>query len=202
MKDMDGHLQLAERVVRPRKPRLLITHGLSGSGKTVVSGRLVEELGAVRLRSDVERKRLAGLDSTARSASEVAGGLYTRDMSDRTYAHLLDIARSVIECGHSVIVDAAFLERARRERFRRLADELRVSFRIVDVQCGEPELTRRVQQRAGAGRDASEAGAEVLAHQIRTAEPLDDGERERSVVVDTEKQTNLDAVADAVASTP
>jgi predicted kinase len=41
--------------------RLLITHGLPGSGKTSVGRQLLERVGAIRARSDIERKRMAGL---------------------------------------------------------------------------------------------------------------------------------------------
>ncbi|MDE2457264.1 MAG: phosphotransferase, partial [Burkholderiales bacterium] len=49
------YLELAHRSGQPAAPLLLITHGLSGSGKTTLSQGVVETLGAIRIRSDVER---------------------------------------------------------------------------------------------------------------------------------------------------
>jgi len=196
--DMDGHLRLAARFAAARRPQLMITHGLSGSGKTVVSGELVEALGAVRLRSDVERKRLAGMDAEQRSGSGLNTGLYTAEMTGLTYARLLDSARAAIRAGYSAIVDAAFLQRERRVPFRELARELSVPFAIVDVRCAPEELRRRVVARAAAGRDASEAGIEVLEQQMSNADPLSDEEHAASIVVDTTQEQAFDRVVAAL----
>ena len=48
----------ASKVAVPTRPGLIITNGLSGSGKTTVTQLLLEKLGAIRVRSDIERKRL------------------------------------------------------------------------------------------------------------------------------------------------
>ena len=71
-----AYLRLADQLTRPRQARLLITHGLSGSGKTTFSQGVIERLGAICLRSDVERKRLAGLDALARTGAGVEEGIY------------------------------------------------------------------------------------------------------------------------------
>ncbi|MBP6817609.1 MAG: phosphotransferase, partial [Burkholderiaceae bacterium] len=63
------YLALADRFSRPQRPGLMLTHGFSGTGKTTLTQGLVEQAGALRIRADVERKRLAGLDETSRSGS-------------------------------------------------------------------------------------------------------------------------------------
>jgi aminoglycoside phosphotransferase family enzyme len=68
-----SYVDLAERYTRPSRPRLLITHGVAGSGKTAGTQPLIEAFGAIRLRSDVERKRLFGLAPLERSSGR--GGL-------------------------------------------------------------------------------------------------------------------------------
>ena len=55
------YLALALALSGSADPRLLITHGLPGSGKTHLTQVLVEAAAAIRVRSDVERKRLFGL---------------------------------------------------------------------------------------------------------------------------------------------
>lgn len=167
-----AYLALAQREIEPRRPALVITHGLSGSGKTTHTQALLEAIDAVRLRSDVERKRLHGLPALARTGSGIAEGVYTADATARTYAHLLELAGHVLDAGYSVIVDATFLQRAPRDAFRRLAATRGVPFVIVDFAVDEATLRARLAARAQSGRDASEADSAVLEHQFATQEPL------------------------------
>ena len=78
----------------------------------------------MRLRSDVERKRLAGLAPLEQSSGHRALDLYTPNVTQRTYARLAQLAALVVRAGFTAIVDAAFLQRAQRDAFRRLAEQL------------------------------------------------------------------------------
>lgn len=179
MTEYRHYVALAKSFMQRPAPVLVITHGFSGSGKTTGSQTLLELIGAVRIRSDVERKRLAGMVSDARSHSALGQNLYAPDSSERTYAHLHNLARIIIAAGYSVIVDAAFLERAQREVFARLADTLDVPFWIIDFAADETLLRERVSRRNEAGLDASEADIPVLEHQLAHHQPFTDGERTR-----------------------
>ncbi len=168
----------AKPPLRPA-PTLVITCGLSGSGKTAASSaRLLDATGPnagsiVRLRSDVERKRLFGLAPLGSSGSTLDGGIYAADATTRTYARLHSLARDLLAAGWPVIVDAAFLLRAERADFRALATELGVEFRILAVSAPEAELRSRLMTRTG---DASEATVAVLEKQLTWFEPLDQEE--------------------------
>ncbi len=170
--DYARYLAVAQEAAGSARGALVIMHGLSGSGKTTVAGQLAEDLQLVRLRSDVERKRLHGLGPQARTGSEPAGGIYTAAETERTYARLAGLARQAIAAGYPVIVDAAFLDPGQRERFRRLAAETGVPFAIVACTASAEELRRRVAQRAADGNDASEAGLAVLERQLVNCAPL------------------------------
>jgi len=191
--DITAYLRLAAGYAAPRRPCLLITHGLSGSGKTRHSQVLLEQLGLVRLRSDMERKRLFGLSAGERSGSAVDSGIYTAQAGERTYAHLLATADGILRAGQPVLIDATFLQRARRDAFRHLAQRLGIPFRIVSFNASAAELRRRVSQRSARGNDASEADLAVLERQLAAQEPLDDDERRQCLAVDTE-QSDADAV--------
>ena len=153
---------------QPAAPSLVITHGLPGSGKTFQSQRLLERTGAIRLRSDVERKRLFGLGMLEDSSAHGLD-LYTADATRRTYAQLEARARGLLAAGWPVILDAAFLRRGERAAARALADELRVPFAILDCQAPPGGLRERLLARRG---DASEADVAVLARLEAVAEPL------------------------------
>jgi len=191
-------LELAAGIAAPPPAMLVLMHGLSGSGKTRVSTHLVEALGAVRLRSDVERKRRRGLDALARSASPVGGGLYAPHEVEGTYQRLMELAAEVLDAGYAAIVDATFLKRAQREPFERLARERDVPCAIVACEAPEAELRRRLAIRAAALADASEADAQVLSLQLTAREPLTAEEERVAVHVDTAREGAAREAADAL----
>ncbi len=176
-----NYLTLAEQLMTPPPARLIITHGVAGCGKTRASRRLL--LGdpaatTLRLRSDVERKRLFGIAPIAVSGSPTDGGIYASEASELTYRHLYALASQLLAAGWSVIVDAAFLERARRDAFRRLAREAEVAFSIIAPQARPAQLRARVRGRLAKGRNASEATIDVLERQLARIEALGADERQ------------------------
>ncbi len=168
-----AYLRLAARFTAAAPTPLMITHGLSGSGKTTLSDGVLESQGAIRLRSDVERKRLFGLAADARSASTINSGLYSAEAGARTYRHLAELAETVLDAGFPVIIDAAFLKRAQRRMFHQLAERMKVPFVIFACKTPPEQLRDRVAERAARGRDASEADVAVLEQQLEHQEALD-----------------------------
>jgi len=193
-----GYVDLAGRYTRPARPALAIMHGLSGSGKTALAQALVEAWGAVRMRSDVERKRLHGLAPDARTASGLDTDLYAPEAGERTYRRLADLARTAIEAGHSVIVDAACLKRGQRAALREAAARSRAPFVILDVRAPEAVLRARISARTREGRDASEADLAVLDHQLATAEPLGPDERSAVVAIDTDRPLDVKRLVEEI----
>ena len=171
------YVQQALKYARPGRQELIITHGLSGSGKTTGSQALLESRRAIRIRSDVERKRLLGVDPLGTTIGEHAGDAYSPKTSLQTYGRLLRLAGIALRAGFPCIVDAAFLKRRNRDMFRQLADQLKVPFRIAAFEADPPVLEERIRKRAASGRDASEAGPAVLELQLQSYEPLEDDER-------------------------
>ncbi|MDO9222043.1 MAG: AAA family ATPase, partial [Thiobacillus sp.] len=170
--DARAILELATMLTRPLPLWLDITHGLSGSGKTTVTQSRMQTAGAIRLRSDVERKRLAGLDAQARSGAGIGQALYAADATRRTYGHLTRLAGAVLDAGWPVIVDATFTARWQRDLLRELAQSHGVAFHILDFQVPVATLRERIIHRARQGSDASEADLNVLQHQIDTEDVL------------------------------
>jgi predicted kinase len=166
------YLELAQSETRSRRAAIAITHGVTGSGKTTETQKLVESTGAVRVRSDVERKRLHGMNAAERSGSAVEHGLYTADATEQTYARLAALARAIAAAGYVAIVDAAFLKRRQRDLLRRVAAELGVPFSILEYSAPADVLLERISRRLRNGQDASEATPEVLELQLAAEEPL------------------------------
>ncbi len=173
---LQGRVHAAFGFVHSATPLLVILFGPSGSGKTWLSERLVPRIPAVRMRSDVERKRLA---------DPPPDGLYAAETTRRTYAHLLACAESCLAAGMSAIVDAAFLDGTRRRPFAQLARRLGARFVILSCRAPDDLMRSRVAARARAAADASDADLAVLARQLRAFEPLSADEQACAVEVET-----------------
>jgi predicted kinase len=159
---------------------------------------LVEATGAIRLRSDVERKRLFGVAPLERSTGHRALALYASDATQRTYTHLAQQAARVIEAGYTAVVDATFLKRAHRDTFRLLATQLGVPFTILAFQADPETLRRRVARRRAQADDASEADLAVLSGQYAVLEPLTADEQADALTIDTDTPQAPQRLLDAV----
>jgi hypothetical protein len=185
-----GYLALAQWLARQWDPRLLVTHGLPGSGKTWVSQGLLQATGAIRLRSDVERARLLGR------------GHYQAGDSAEVYARLLALAQASLQSGYPTVVDAAFLQRTQRDAFRALAARLRVPFAVLHCTAAPEVLRQRVRERTLRGGDASEADETVLALLARQQEPLHSDEAATTLQVDTARPLSSASLAAAWLAVP
>ncbi len=191
------YIHLARAFRQPGKARLILTRGLSASGKTTLSRSLLERLGAIRIRSDVERKRLFGLRAEDSGATAIGEGIYSARASRLAYARLLELAGGLLRAGYPVIVDAAFLDAGQRAPFRELAGAVGAPWVILDFDASADTLRRRIQQRRG---DASDADLKVLEHQLATRAPLHDNEMAHVLRIDTEQPFDADALARRIQS--
>jgi aminoglycoside phosphotransferase family enzyme/predicted kinase len=173
---VDDHIDLAYRFSLRPEPRLVITHGVSGSGKTTASESVVQQAGAIRLRSDVERKRHFGLQPVDRVTDRLKQQIYSESANHATYTRLRRLATGILRAGFPVVVDATFLRQTDRASFRELADQEGASFAILNCESDEQTLRRRLTDRLAEDKDASDADIDVLENQLLTREPLTDSE--------------------------
>jgi len=165
-------------------PIMIMMHGVSGSGKSVIAQQLLEDIGAIRLRADVERKRLFNLNPLD-SSRHIPGGIYTREAGGRTRDRLLALTSTLLREGFHVIVDATFLAIDWRSPFEEMATTQKVAWFLVSPDVPHAELRRRVESRAQSGQDASEATVEVLDAQLASFQALSKIETRHTVQVPT-----------------
>ena len=191
------HIRLAHARAFPGKPLLILMHGYSGSGKSRLAARLAPRLQAPWVRSDIERKRLHGIDPATAAPAPVGTGLYDERSSMRTYRRLAEVSGLAADAGIDLIVDAAFLEAGRREEFVRLA--LDHGARPVVLSCEAPPdvLRRRVSARAD---DPSDAGLAVLEAQLDKPVEVRAEEAPYRLRVDTRDEPDIEALLSALAA--
>ncbi len=173
-----------------RRPagRLIVSCGVSGSGKSHWAAQLVAELPALRLRSDVLRKHLHGIASADASQSSLQTGLYTAAQTQIVYAKLAELTAQLLERGENVIVDCTNLELWQRQLFYAAANMAGSHCVVLHFTAPQPLLKQRIEQRRNEGVDASEADLQILQWQLARQQPPTAAEP--VVRIDTE-QTNL-----------
>jgi aminoglycoside phosphotransferase family enzyme/predicted kinase len=189
--DIKAYAGLAQSLITPPPPRLILIGGLSGTGKTTIARAIAPRIapipGAIHLRSDLERKRLFGAAPT----EHLGGESYTLLANREVYQRLASKAEAVLRAGHSVIADATFLRSEDRDLFTALADRLGTQLEGVWLEADEAQMTARVTVRR---RDASDADAAVVRRQIsQTPERPPDW-----IAVDA--RGNVEATTEAVAA--
>ncbi|MEQ8899357.1 MAG: AAA family ATPase [Roseovarius sp.] len=157
-----AYLRTALEALLSPGPRLVAVGGLSGTGKTTLARQLAPMIGrqpgAVHLRSDLERKALAGVAPGDRLPADS----YTSQAARAVHTRLTDRARYLLATGQSVLLDATFLSPEERHEAAHLAGELEVPFTGLWLEAPVETLTRRVTARQG---DASDADAAVVRRQ-------------------------------------
>jgi aminoglycoside phosphotransferase family enzyme len=180
-----SYINLALQISNNKKPLLMITHGLSGSGKSFVSSMVLEEVGAIRVRSDIERKRLTGFEALSKTKSDLDDGIYGPETGQKTYKRLLELAEIVVQSGYPVIIDATFLKQTDRATQQQLAEKLDANFIILNTEAPVEKLEQFIAQRAKVNKDPSEADLAVLAKQLEKQELLTEAEKQATLTLDS-----------------
>ncbi|MBI5592131.1 MAG: AAA family ATPase [Deltaproteobacteria bacterium] len=194
-KDFCEYLKLAKRYTKPGSPQLIITHGLSASGKSTLTQPILEHIEAIRIRSDVERKRRYGMRPETDGHAVIGKGIYTDEATEWTYGHLAELAAQILDAGYPVIVDAAFLKIDQRLRFQQLAAAKQVPYMILECIASPETLRRRIVERP---KNVSDADLAILEHQFRNRQPLSESERLYSLEIDTEAPMDARFLADRI----
>ena len=181
-----GYAELAETLTVPQKPLLILTCGLSGSGKSWLSQQLLEALPACRIRSDVERKRVFSSFLSDKQR------LYSTEASAETYQRLLRLAQQSLRSGYTTIVDAAFLKEAQRKPFITWAKNINCPVVTLRTHADESILRQRILKRHAESGNVSDATPSVLESQIAKYEPPN--RLENLIEIDTGHPVDLDPV--------
>lgn len=163
--DAVRYFSAAESLLEAKQPRIVALGGLSGSGKTTLAAAIAPLIGqppgAVHLRSDIERKILAGVDETHKLPAEC----YTQAASDAVYASLRKKTSLVLATGYSTIVDAVHARPAERKAIAATANEAGVPFSGIWLDAPVHTLAERVRNRTNDASDATEEVVRLQAEQ-------------------------------------
>jgi len=188
-KEFYSYLQLALTYTKQVTPFIIITRGMSASGKSTLTQPLLEKIAAIRIRSDIERKRLFNIKAGEDSHADAGQGIYTTPATKRTYLKLLELAGDIVDAGLSVIVDATFATSEQRKLFKELAKKKQVRFIILEFVAADETLKQRIRDRKN---DVSDADLTILENQIKNWQPLQQDEKNNSILINTEKPFDIE----------
>jgi aminoglycoside phosphotransferase family enzyme/adenylate kinase family enzyme len=196
LQQYQSYIRLAEQFMHQQRPQMLLMYGLSASGKSTIASQIAQRMGAIHIRSDRERKRLFAAQHGGEN--KLNHGLYSREIGEQTYRHLLKLAESIIESGFSVIIDATFLAQAQREPFLQWAKSRGLDACIIQLDASPDTLRQRLDQRCAEQDNISDATLEVLQHQMKTAQTP--SAQEPTIVINTEQAVDYDGLIQQIAT--
>ncbi|MGM8930051.1 bifunctional aminoglycoside phosphotransferase/ATP-binding protein [Salinicola halophyticus] len=175
------YLTMAQAYSEFRFPYLILAVGVSGSGKSRFTEEIVRRLGGVRIRSDVERKRLFDFTSAPADAAEV----YSEEATDQTYRRLAELTGTVLEAGLPACIDATCLLLEQRKRLRFEAEKRGLPVLIVSFEADQATLRARIVKRARRSGESSEKSLSILEQQLQRFESFASNETTHLVHLDT-----------------
>jgi uncharacterized protein len=189
------YFDLAVEYAKTLPPAMLvITVGLTGTGKSTVAADIAKSLRAEVISSDVTRKQLLGMDPEKRALDEYRAGVYAPDVTQRTYDAMLDAAREELMAGKSVVLDASFLRRDHRKAAARLARETGAQFACVEVVADANVVRKRLAARVEAGAGPSDGRWDIYLQQKRRFQRPTEVPEERLVRVDASRPVKVESV--------
>ncbi len=192
------YFDLAYRyAARLERPTLVMVGGLMGTGKSTLAAAIAEPLGAKVIRTDVVRKRLAGVPETEHHFDDFGSGVYSGDMTERTYAAALEEAIGLLRAGGSAIVDASWSRKAQRERAARAAADQGAAAVFVECVCPEDVVRERLEARMTQDGEPSDGRWDIYALQRDAYESVTADEGLRTIVLDCARPLE-DCAHDAV----
>lgn len=195
-------LQAENYAYQATPPTLILMQGVSGSGKSHYAHQLLQVMDAHILSSDIERKRLFGIQPTQRVSENEKTKLYSPQMNQKTYQHLLRQAEQILNQGYNVIVDATFLKPEHRTPFEALATHLNLPFKQFIVEVNEakiPQIEANIVMRQTANLSASDADTSILHRQLKNNTPPI--QNERTWTIKAGSSLDLEAISDFISQT-
>lgn len=168
-------------------PFLIITCGLTGTGKSTIINEVAKERGFIILASDKIRKQLIGISPEEHRYEEFDKGIYSKELTEKTYLRMIEEGKKFLLNGRSVVLDACFPKKWQREKAYDAAKEVNAHFLCIEFICPEKLVRKRLQKRFDSKKGISDGRWEIYIAQKETFEKIDDFNSNFHLVIDTSK---------------
>jgi uncharacterized protein len=193
--ECDHYLDRAAAYSLEKNRGLILMCGLSGSGKTTVANEIANITSFIRIRSDVERKRLFGI-GLLQSSNKSDINIYSPEANEKTLRSLIDLTRLILETGYGVVVDSTMTHSKWRDAFTLFAESIPVKWKIVQCVTDDETARRRLGKR---DQDASEATFTHYLSQKDSFSPFKSAEIKNLVILSNQDHEPVQQTADRLA---
>jgi len=170
---------------RLEKPTLILMAGLTGTGKSVRANSIAPRIGADIIRTDILRKEMLHMAPTDRYPEAFGKGIYSDEITRKTYDRALELASEKLAEGKSVIIDASYKSRRDRQRALTAAERLKADFFIIECICPENIVKERLDLRMSDKGEASDGRWEIYLAQKDTFDKITEIPESLHVILDT-----------------
>jgi len=183
-----------------KRPLLILTCGLTGTGKSTVAAEIWKRTGLSYIRSDVIRKKLARLSEDEHRFEGFGEGIYSEEFFRLTYDTLFNLASEALQRGEAVLIDASFKKRAYRNRAKKLALQFGVPLLLVECRCSDETAKQRLFKRSKNKEEPSDGRWEIYREQQAVFEKVTELSAGEHLVLDTDLELsgNVARVLEAV----
>jgi predicted kinase len=168
-----------------KKPVMIITCGLTGTGKSTIINEVAEKADITVLTSDRIRKELVGIKPEEHRYEAFDAGIYSKEFTEKTYVHMIEQGKRVLEQGKSVILDACFPKSQQREMAHKAAAEAGAGFLCIEVTAPEDEIKNRLDARLKDGGGVSDGRWEIYLSQKNSFEDINEFVDDEYLLIDT-----------------
>ena len=167
------------------QPDLFVFMGFIASGKSTLARAWADTFSLPYYNSDVVRKELAGFSASSRQSDAFHQGIYTPEMTRKTYDALLGYAKKEMTSGSSVVLDASYSTRSERDLVCQSASECGSRLFFILCQCDEEETRLRLAKRVRDSQAVSDATWEIYQKQVQHFKYPDELPSHALIVIDT-----------------
>jgi predicted kinase len=168
-------------------PYLIITCGLTGTGKSTIINEVVKEMAFTILASDRVRKQLVGISPEEHKYEEFDEGIYSKELTEKTYLRMIEEGKKIILEGQSVVLDACFPKKWQRQKAFDAAKEANAQFLCIEFICPEEVVRKRLERRLDSKEGISDGRWEIYCAQKETFDKIDDLTPNFHFVIDSSK---------------
>jgi len=169
------------------RPAIIVVSGVIGTGKSTIAKALTEELSFDVISSDIVRKKISGVPKFERKYEGYDAGLYSGDVTEKTYSEMFDVAEDIIKNGKSAIIDASFSKKKWREHIVKLSKNFDSRIYFIETQTPINVIEQRLIAREREQKTVSDARLEILDRFISDYEQPAEINSKILITIDTSK---------------